>query len=268
MQTSPFLPGDYEDSCLPVCLFEWVIENESEKIYDISIAFTFKNGWGAKEDKKRNAMSESLPNNDTFKGRMIRQACRGLPLTYAIGAKMGDGIQVKEMSDFDPDGDGGDFLEEFLQMSDDFATENGCFCFGSSKKNVGVAVQAKCVIKPGPEAKKMTFGLCWDMPKIKFRSGLETWKRFYTRFFPENDSGLPVSARILNHAFDHLDEWTEKIVKWQMEILDDPGLPDWFKSAVFNEMYYIADGGTQWLDFENKERYSFYNFLEGSFSGL
>lgn len=24
-------------------------------------------------------------------------------------------------------------------------------------------------------------------------------------------------------------------------------LPSWYKSAIFNELYYVADGGTQWL---------------------
>ncbi|KAF5395365.1 hypothetical protein PHET_12163, partial [Paragonimus heterotremus] len=25
-------------------------------------------------------------------------------------------------------------------------------------------------------------------------------------------------------------------------------LPDWYKSALFNELYYLTDGGTLWLD--------------------
>lgn len=25
-------------------------------------------------------------------------------------------------------------------------------------------------------------------------------------------------------------------------------LPDWYKSALFNELYYIADGGTVWVN--------------------
>ena len=27
-------------------------------------------------------------------------------------------------------------------------------------------------------------------------------------------------------------------------------LPDWYKSAIFNELYYISDGGTVWLEHE------------------
>lgn len=34
---------------------------------------------------------------------------------------------------------------------------------------------------------------------------------------------------------------------WQRPVLSDPDLPDWYKSAIFNELYYISDGGTVWL---------------------
>lgn len=28
-------------------------------------------------------------------------------------------------------------------------------------------------------------------------------------------------------------------------------LPSWYKSALFNELYFVADGGTIWLDVAN-----------------
>jgi len=27
-------------------------------------------------------------------------------------------------------------------------------------------------------------------------------------------------------------------------------LPDWYKSALFNELYFVVDGGSMWFDFE------------------
>ena len=30
-------------------------------------------------------------------------------------------------------------------------------------------------------------------------------------------------------------------------------LPDWYKSALFNELYYITDGGTIWLDIRRRK---------------
>ena len=31
----------------------------------------------------------------------------------------------------------------------------------------------------------------------------------------------------------------------------DSSLPSWYKSALFNELYFVADGGTVWLDVSN-----------------
>lgn len=28
-------------------------------------------------------------------------------------------------------------------------------------------------------------------------------------------------------------------------------VPDWFKSALFNELYYLTDGGTVWFAFDD-----------------
>ena len=40
---------------------------------------------------------------------------------------------------------------------------------------------------------------------------------------------------------------------WQKPVLEDPELPDWFKSAVFNELYFLADGGSVWVEVEQEE---------------
>lgn len=37
---------------------------------------------------------------------------------------------------------------------------------------------------------------------------------------------------------------------WQEPVLADAELPPWYKSALFNETYYVGDGGTVWLDDE------------------
>lgn len=51
-------------------------------------------------------------------------------------------------------------------------------------------------------------------------------------------------------------------------------LPDWYKSALFNETYFISDGGTLWFTIDNEEasqldkndprlRYGRFAYLEG-----
>ena len=53
-------------------------------------------------------------------------------------------------------------------------------------------------------------------------------------------------------------------------------LPAWFKSALFNELYFISDGGTVWLDIKRKKdshgnlipehvkKYGRFAYLEGN----
>jgi len=43
-------------------------------------------------------------------------------------------------------------------------------------------------------------------------------------------------------------KWESKIEAWQRPILQNESLPSWYKSALFNELYFVADGGTVWLD--------------------
>jgi non-lysosomal glucosylceramidase len=44
------------------------------------------------------------------------------------------------------------------------------------------------------------------------------------------------------------DTWESAIIAWQQPVLDDPDLPGWYKMALFNELYYVADGGTLWVN--------------------
>ena len=42
---------------------------------------------------------------------------------------------------------------------------------------------------------------------------------------------------ITRTALKQYDTWQESIVNWQQPILDRVDLPDWFKMALFNELY-------------------------------
>ena len=42
--------------------------------------------------------------------------------------------------------------------------------------------------------------------------------------------------------------WSAAIDAWQAPILADPARPDWYKTALFNELYFLVDGGTVWTD--------------------
>jgi non-lysosomal glucosylceramidase len=60
----------------------------------------------------------------------------------------------------------------------------------------------------------------------------------------------------------------------------DSRLPTWYKSALFNELYFISDGGTVWLDVDKDSsedggaanpvvvEFGRFAYLEGSYLGL
>jgi len=80
------------------------------------------------------------------------------------------------------------------------------------------------------------------MPVARF--GLGTgWNRRYTRFYGHDGRAAPALAR---DAVLRLEDWERTIEAWQEPVLSDPRLPDGYKSLLFNETYYLVDGGTVW----------------------
>lgn len=74
--------------------------------------------------------------------------------------------------------------------------------------------------------------------------------RFYTKYFGVSDDS---AHNIGVYALDNYGKWETNIYNWQSPILDDAELPDWYKSAIFNELYFISDGGTIWLTVDQND---------------
>ncbi len=49
-QITPFIPHNYKESSLPVCVFEWEIENTDSVVREVSIMLTWQNGTGDSND--------------------------------------------------------------------------------------------------------------------------------------------------------------------------------------------------------------------------
>ena len=92
-----------------------------------------------------------------------------------------------------------------------------------------------------------SFSLSWDNPVARFGSGMSL-PRYYTRFF--GDSGL-CSPSIASYALAHSTDWERRIVYWQREVQDNESLPEYYKSQLFNELYFLCDGGVVWTDSSN-----------------
>lgn len=133
---------------------------------------------------------------------------------------------------------------------------NFCIFFNRTKtilfifflgKDIAVAVCSQICVKPQSQ-EDLEFALAWDMPIIKFYKKMKEYTKFYTKWFGKNCDAGP---SICEYALQSFTRWESMIDAWQRPIIDDSDLPDWYKSAIFNELYFIADGGTLWLTIES-----------------
>ena len=108
-------------------------------------------------------------------------------------------------------------------------------------EQIACAIAIRFKIKPG-KTKKIPFTLAWDLPVTEFKQGINYYRR-YTDFFGRNGKNAWSMVRT---SLKHGEMWRKKIAAWQQPILQRDDLPDWFKMALFNELYLLADGGTLW----------------------
>ena len=76
----------------------------------------------------------------------------------------------------------------------------------------------------------------------EFAAGTKTYRR-YTDFFDRNGRN---AWRLATIALQEYPAWQQAIADWQTPICDRTDLPNWFKMALFNELYDLASGGTLW----------------------
>ncbi|XP_030242996.1 non-lysosomal glucosylceramidase isoform X1 [Drosophila navojoa] len=239
-QISPVIPHDYKESSLPCAVFVWSVQNVCDQERKVSITFTFKNGTGNKKQDAEGNPESQLIAEGSAKGVAIRQTIGDMPCSYNLACRVLPEISITRCPQFDPAGSGEQLwaqLKEYGQLNEQPTSET------LKTKDIGVAVCAQLALKP-QASHELEFVLAWDMPKIQFPRKLQTHTRYYTKYF--DDSG-ECGPRICEYALKQYASWERLIDAWQRPILNDEGLPDWYKCAIFNQLYYISDGGTIWL---------------------
>ncbi|XP_031340395.1 non-lysosomal glucosylceramidase isoform X3 [Photinus pyralis] len=265
-QVSPVIPHNYKDSSLPCAVFIWNIENISNEERKVTIAFTFKNGMSDLTSKSTPCSTQSFSYLDSS-GVTLRNYIEKMPCTYALAAKLKDNMNVSKCLYFNPTSDGaepwnqlyddGNFSDLTKTETDEVYDEVGC----------GIAVQVK--VAPGA-VEEPEMCLVWDMPIVSFPEGVTKYNKFYTKYFGVEKAAL----KIVNHALRNYKDWELAIYKWQEPVLNDAELPDWYKAALFNETYFISDGGTVWFTLGEEEserlpvtdprqKYGRFGYLEG-----
>ncbi|KAH7723818.1 bile acid beta-glucosidase [Aphelenchoides avenae] len=243
-QISPIIPNNYKDSSLPASVFVFRVINNSERDLEASIAFTFCNGSG---DKKANkgvqCTSETFWKGNVL-GVRLDHSVDGMPCTYGLAASTSKHAHGSTCVSFKPSGTG-ENLWRSLATTGEFY--DGAEDTDGSELGVGVCL--KTAVPARTASKDLEFALVWHMPEVHFGLRGRRLKRWYSRFF---DQSADAAEDICEYALNNYRQWEAAIDAWQKPVLENPSLPDWFKSALFNELYFLTDGGSMWFDFDEE----------------
>jgi len=253
-QFSPILPNNYQETSYPVAVYRWTAENPSSKPVTVSILFSWANMVGWFRDQSRTfdgALNQQ--NTDRFQTEKIAggqasgivfDRLRQGPVTeewdgqFAIATLPGDGAEVTYLASYQASGDGGEVWRPF---SKDGRLPNEAPPVASSGDPLAGAFAVRFTL--GPHEKRLVpMVLSWDLPVVQFGGGRK-WNRHYTHYFGAEGTHAWEIART---ALEHQEEWSRAIDAWQKPIAEDQHKPLWYRGELFNELYYLADGGSVW----------------------
>jgi non-lysosomal glucosylceramidase len=250
-QLSPVIAGDLRSSALPVAVIEAWCENPGPEPVTVGLMYTFNDPLGGPGDGPAPGRPHVPVHDPSRQARGVRfgDAAAGAPTalrgSLAIAA-VGAGWELTTRSTFDPVADSAlwaDFSSDGRLEPDvgQPAPADG----PSGARATGAAVAATTTLAPG-ERRSVRFSLAWDLPVVEFGAGRLWWKRYTGAWGRSGTRAWDLAV----HALDRAPAWRAAIEAWQRPILDDPARPDWYKGALFNELYFLVDGGTFWEDGE------------------
>ncbi len=262
-QFSPFLPNNYKESSYPVGVFQWTAKNSGDKPVTVSLMFTWENmlGWFRNTAERKDpfddgppyrmAWGESEGNRNAFRregamrGIVMSHAKGGAPVAeewdgeFTIATEAAEGVEVTYLTRFDVKGDGSDVWKPFsnngrLPNTDDTSA-------AMRGQRIGAAIAVRFTLAPGA-SRTVPMVLAWDLPIMEFAPGVKWYKR-YTAFYGTtgHNAWAIAQAALKNH-----EAWSKQIDAWQRPYLEDKRTPDWYKTALFNELYYVLDSGAAW----------------------
>jgi non-lysosomal glucosylceramidase len=266
-QFSPIIAGNYQETSYPVAIFEWTAHNPTDKPITISILLTWQNtvGWftnaiksptikvrddGSPEYEYQPRWGDSTGNfnqwvQDNFRVGFIlnriqpHAEIREGEGQIAIASVTNPSLEVFYLGKWNPNGDGSEVWDTFAM--DGSLPDREDETPAAPGEQIAAAMAIRFTIRPG-KTRKIPFILAWDLPVTEFAEGINYYRR-YTDFFGRNGNN---TWSIVRTALKHSDMWQERIQEWQSPILKREDLPNWFKMALFNELYLLTDGGTLW----------------------
>jgi len=246
-QFSPVIPGNYRESSYPVGIFEWQIENPGPDPVTVGLMFSWLNDIGRDRGQGLRGGHRNISlRKDGMVGVLLKGPADVADApwngSFAIMAGEEPGVQLSTRDRFSAD-DGSDLWADFAADGrlDDIVEARP----SQPGEAIGAALAATLELAAG-ETRLVSFVLAWDLPVVEFGAGT-CWYKRYTRFFGRTgDNAWAIGAEALAKRT----EWSSAIDAWQAPILANAARPDWYKGALFNELYFLVDGGTVWTDGE------------------
>jgi len=283
-QFSPIWAGNYQETSYPVVVFAWTATNPTDEPITLSVMLTWENmvGWFTNTHQ----VPEVLIRDDGSPVYSYRPAWEQSEGNINRWVEGGDrvGFVLDKLAQSDPPAEGEGqmamaalvdpsntevFYQGRWQPTGDGSEVWFPFCRDGSLSNqldespagsneaIGAALAVRFSLQPG-ETRQIPFALAWDLPVTEFATGI-TYYRRYTDFFGwDGGNGWAIAST----ALKHWQQWQSNIIKWQQPILDRDDLPNWFKSALFNELYILTAGGTLWSAADDRDPLGQFAVLE------
>ncbi|MDB9346106.1 GH116 family glycosyl hydrolase [Nodularia spumigena CS-586/05] len=266
-QFSPIWAENYQESSYPVAVFNWKAHNPTNAPITLSIMLTWQNmvGWftnalkspevrirddgspvyeyqprlGDSQDNY-NLITENTENFSCFCSRVVDDdsVAEG-DGSWCIATIKHPQVEVFYNTRWNPAGTGADVWESFAAHGSLSNYQDATPA--SENTQIGVAIALRFTLQPG-ETLAIPFVLSWDFPVTEFAAEINYCRR-YTDFFGR---GGHDAWAIASTALTQYQTWYKNIENWQQPIIDREDLPDWFKMALFNELYDLTSGGTLW----------------------
>jgi non-lysosomal glucosylceramidase len=271
-QFSPVWANNYQQTSYPVAMFVWTAHNPTDAPITLSIMLTWQNmvGWftnalkspevrvrddgspvyeyqprlGESEYNFNTIIEETTDEENQYIAFELDRDWLEQPIKegegqWCIATEKHPQVELFYHSRWNPLGTGEDVWQSFAE---DGSLSN--YRIGTSAavgEQIGVALAVRFTLQPG-ETREIPFVLAWDFPVTEFASGIKYYRR-YTDFFGRDGKNAWAIASI---ALKQYQSWRSQIQSWQQPIIEREDLPNWFKMALFNELYNLTAGGTLW----------------------
>ncbi|MBD2561290.1 MULTISPECIES: GH116 family glycosyl hydrolase [Nostoc] len=265
-QFSPIWAGNYQETSYPVAIFLWNAHNPTDAPITLSIMLTWQNmvGWFTNALKSpqvrvrddgspvyeyqprwgesqgnHNQIVENTQQFGCVLGRVGSDALQEGDGTWCIATVKHPQVEVFHHTRWNPEGTGDEVWQSFAKDGSlpNYIDANPV----AEGEQLGAAMALRFTLQPG-ETLEIPFVLAWDLPITEFAAGVNYYRR-YTDFFGKSGNN---AWTIASTALQEYQSWRSQIQAWQKPILDREDLPNWFKMALFNELYDLTSGGTLW----------------------